>query len=215
MLVTCEMHLKGNEMRVRYWEKRISVLPIVLSPASLSADNSLELRLLQPFPHPAEGFPARLELAPGLRVPEQVWKRPLRAAQHPLGEDSLRDGWIFSVPWWSLWATSLVLTSSICPELLPLLSCDPGPEERFCSLVEPRTWPWPCALRWACGLMVVYAVNRHHARRRRAHVLLPVSSQHRGVVCLDPLGVSIFSVGMVAPGVRVGRQPLLGIVNAA
>lgn len=51
----------------------------------------LELRLLEPLPHSAEGLPAGFELAPGLGVPQQVRERPLRAAQHPLGEDSLGD----------------------------------------------------------------------------------------------------------------------------
>ncbi len=81
---------EGNEMRVIYWggENKCTYCSLTCEP---ERGHSLELRLLQPFPHPAEGFPARLELAPGLRVPEQVRKRPLRAAQHPLGENSLRD----------------------------------------------------------------------------------------------------------------------------
>ncbi|KAJ1210632.1 hypothetical protein NDU88_005994 [Pleurodeles waltl] len=51
----------------------------------------LELGLLQPLPHPPEGLPAGLELAPGLGVAQQVGQGALRAAQHPLGEDGLRD----------------------------------------------------------------------------------------------------------------------------
>lgn len=53
--------------------------------------HSLKLGLLQPTRHPLEGLAARLELAPGLGVPQEVGQRALRPAQNPLGEDGLGD----------------------------------------------------------------------------------------------------------------------------
>lgn len=50
----------------------------------------LELRLLEPLPHPPERLPPRLELRPRLRVPQQVAERSLRPTQHPLREYRLR-----------------------------------------------------------------------------------------------------------------------------
>ena len=52
--------------------------------------HALELGLLQPLPHPAEGLPAALELRPGLGVAQQVAEGALAAAEHALGEYRLR-----------------------------------------------------------------------------------------------------------------------------
>ena len=51
----------------------------------------MKLRLLQPLRHPSKRFPARLELGPGLRVPQQVRQGALGPAQDALRKDGLRD----------------------------------------------------------------------------------------------------------------------------
>lgn len=51
----------------------------------------MELRLLKPAGHPFEGLSARLQLTPGLGITQQVGQGALRAGEHPLCENSLRD----------------------------------------------------------------------------------------------------------------------------
>lgn len=98
-----------------------------------------------------------------------------------------------------LCATSLVLTSSICPVLPPLLTCDPGIEDRFCSRVAPRTCPWLCALRWGCGWWCIPLICTMPPEDA-VICWSPCLPSMAGWWASNPFGVSIFSDGMVAPG---------------
>ena len=62
-----------------------------LASGNAQRGHALVFRLLQPLLHSPESLAAAFQLAPGLRVPQQVGKRSLRAAKHSLGEDRLRN----------------------------------------------------------------------------------------------------------------------------
>ncbi len=51
----------------------------------------LELRLLEPFEHPPEGFPTGFELGPRLGVPQEVGQRSLGPTEYALRKDGLGD----------------------------------------------------------------------------------------------------------------------------
>lgn len=62
-----------------------------LASGNAQRSHALVFRLLQPLLHSSESLAAAFQLAPGLRVSQQVGKCSLRAAKHSLREDCLRD----------------------------------------------------------------------------------------------------------------------------
>lgn len=124
----------------------------------------MELRLLQPFPHAAEGLSAGLELGPGFGVSQQVGQGPLGPAQDPLGKDGLRDAVAFQLrgdPLRHLFGIHLLhlaprnTTHSTAAPLLPR----PG------GLLPAVPQPLAVPLRAEVGVrVVVEAVDLYHAR---------------------------------------------------
>lgn len=175
--------------------------------------HALELRLLQPFPHAAEGLSAGLELGPGFGVPQQVGQGPLGPAQDPLGKDGLRDAVALQLrgdPLRHLFGIHLLhlaprnTTPSTAAPLLP------GPGGLLPAVPQPLAMP----LRAKVGVrVVVEAVDLYHARRG-AHVLLRVSAEHGRVVSLEPAGGEHLLTRHGGTGMSVGRDAGLGRVYA-
>lgn len=172
----------------------------------------MELRLLQPFPHAAEGLSAGLELGPGLGVSQQVGQGPLGPAQDPLGKDGLRDavalqfrgdplGHLFGI---HLFHLASRYTHSTAAPLLPR----PG------GLLPAVPQPLAVSLCAEVGVrVVVETVDLHHARRG-AHVLLRVSAQHGRVVRLKPAGSEHLLTRHGGTGMSVRRDAGLRCVYA-
>lgn len=123
----------------------------------------MELRLLQPLPHAAEGLSTGLELGPGFGVSQQVGQGPLGPAQDPLGKDGLRDAVALQLrgdPLRHLFGIHLLHlaprnTHSTAAPLLP------GPGGLLPAVPQPLAVPL-CA---KVGVrMVVEAVDLYHAR---------------------------------------------------
>lgn len=147
--------------------------------------HALELRLLQPFPHAAEGLSAGLKLGPGFGVSQQVGQGPLGPAQDPLGKDGLRDAVALQLcgdPLRHLFGIHLLhlsprnTTPSTAAPLLPR----PG------GLLPAVPQHLAVALRAKVGVrMVMEAVDLYHTSWG-AHVLLRMSAEHGRMVSLEP-----------------------------
>lgn len=177
--------------------------------------HALELRLLQPLPHAAEGLSAGLEFGPGLGVPQQIGQRPLGPAQDPLGKDGLRDAVALQLrgdPLRHLFGIHLLHLSprNATPSstaAAPLLA---GPGGLLPAAPQPLAVP----LRPEVDVrVVVEAVDLDHAGRR-AHVLLRVSAEHGRVVSLKTAGGEHLLPGHGGTWVSVGRYAGLGGVYA-
>ncbi len=171
----------------------------------------MELRLLQPFPHAAEGLSTGLELGPGFGVSQQVGQGPLGPAQDPLGEDGLRDTVALQLrgdPLRYLFGIHLLhLAPRNTTPSAPLL---PWPGGLLPAVPQPLAVP----LRSKVGVrVVVEAVDLYHARRG-AHVLLRMSAEHCRMVSLKPAGGEHLLTGHGGTRMSVGRDAGLGRVYA-
>lgn len=126
--------------------------------------HALELRLLQPFPHAAEGLSTGLELGPGFGVPQEVGQGPLGPTQDPLSKDGLRDAVALELcgdPLRHLFGIHLLHLSprnTTPSSAAPLL---PGPGGLLPAVPQPLAVP----LRAKVGVRVVMeAVDLYHAR---------------------------------------------------